>query len=101
MFCSNFNDGIVSYITIRKEDISLTHRENMCVAGCEALRTFSPRATEKDSVILINLEEHFGTIAGVVCGTLGLLLAIFIFLLLRYVNVKQKQSCSIMWQSYV
>ena len=57
-------------------------------AGCEALRTFSPRATEKDSVILINLEEHFGTIAGVVCGTLGLLLAIFIFLLLRY----RKQS---------
>ena len=65
----------------------------MCfVSGCEALRTFSPRATEKDSVILINLEEHFGTIAGVVCGTLGLLLAIFIFLLLRYVNAKRKQS---------
>ena len=73
----------------------------MFFAGCEALRTFSPRATEKDSVILINLEEHFGTIAGVVCGTLGLLLAIFIFLLLRYGNAKEKQSCSIMWQGYV
>ena len=73
----------------------------MCfVAGCEALRTFSPRATEKDSVILINLEEHFGTIAGVVCGTLGLLLAIFIFLLLRYVDAKRKQSRSIMWWGY-
>ena len=62
------------------------------VAGCEALRTFSPRATEKDSVILINLEEHFGTIAGVVCGTLGLLLAIFIFLLLRFVKMSTQHE---------
>ena len=54
--------------------------------GCEAMRTFSPRATEKDSILLINLEEHFGTIAGVVCGTLGLLLAIFVFLILRLVS---------------
>ncbi|XP_059092018.1 tyrosine-protein phosphatase 99A-like [Tigriopus californicus] len=51
--------------------------------GCEAMRTFSPRSTEKDSIILINLEEHFGTIAGIVCGSLGLLLAVFIFLILR------------------
>ena len=62
------------------------------VVGCEALRTFSPRATEKDSVILINLEEHFGTIAGVVCGTLGLLLAIFIFLLLRFVKMSTQHE---------
>ena len=55
--------------------------------GCEAMRTFAPRSTEQntgDSVILINLEEHLGTIAGAVCGTLGLLLAIFAFLLWRY-----------------
>ena len=52
--------------------------------GCEAMRTFAPRSTEQnDSVILINLEEHLGTIAGAVCGTLGLLLAIFAFLLWR------------------
>lgn len=59
--------------------------------GCEAMRTFSPRSTENtgDSVILIDLEDHFGTIAGVVCGTLGLLLAVFIFLILRY---KRKKS---------
>ena len=50
--------------------------------GCEAMRTFAPRSTEQnDSVILINLEDHLGTIAGAVCGTLGLLLAIFAFLL--------------------
>ena len=58
--------------------------------GCEAMRTFAPRSTDQntaDSVILINLEEHLGTIAGAVCGTLGLLLAIFAFLLWRYVDV--------------
>ncbi len=36
-----------------------------------------------DSVILVNLEEHFGVIAGVVCGSLGLLLTIFVFLIVR------------------
>ena len=52
--------------------------------GCEAMRTFAQRSTEQNhSVILINLEEHLGTIAGAVCGTLGLLLAIFAFLLWR------------------
>ena len=61
--------------------------------GCEAMRTFSPMQTDsKDSVILINLEEHFGTIAGVVCGTLGLLLAVFVFLILRYIV---QTTCSI------
>ena len=50
--------------------------------GCEAMRTFAPRSTEKnDSVMLINLDDHLGTIAGAVCGTLGLLLAVFAFLL--------------------
>ena len=43
-------------------------------------------------MILINLEEHFGTIAGVVCGTLGLLLAIFIFLLLRFVKLSTQHE---------
>ena len=58
--------------------------------GCENLRAFSPRGPDggaggllSDSVILMNIEEHFGTIAGVVCGTLGLLLAVFVFLILR------------------
>ena len=51
--------------------------------GCEAIRTFAPRSTERDSIVLINLEEHLGTIAGAVCGTLGLLLAVFAFLLWR------------------
>ena len=53
--------------------------------GCEAMRTFAPRSTERDSIVLINLEEHLGTIAGAVCGTLGLLLAVFAFLLWRSV----------------
>ena len=39
-----------------------------------------------DSVILVNLEEHFGIIAGVVCGSLGLLLTIFVFLIVRRYN---------------
>ena len=61
----------------------LAHRV-LLQPGCEAMRTFAPRSTEQnDSVILINLEEHLGTIAGAVCGTLGLLLAIFAFLLWR------------------
>ena len=47
------------------------------------MRTFAPRSTERDSIVLINLEEHLGTIAGAVCGTLGLLLAVFAFLLWR------------------
>lgn len=68
--------------------------------GCEAMRTFSPRESSdsiKDSVIFLNLEEHFGTIAGVVCGTLGLLLALFVFLILRYdflnTDNTQKEDC--------
>ena len=56
--------------------------------GCEAMRTFSPRSSgelEGDrSFILIDLEEHLGVIAGAVCGTLGLLLAVFAFLLWRW-----------------
>ncbi len=58
--------------------------------GCEAMRAFAPRGSRigpgggvTGSAILINLEEHFGTIAGVVCGSLGLLLAVFVFLILR------------------
>ena len=33
--------------------------------------------------IFKDLEEHLGVIAGAVCGTLGLLLAIFAFMLWR------------------
>lgn len=56
--------------------------------GCEAMRTFAPRSSSGDSrgdhsFFLIDLEEHIGIIAGVVCGTLGLLLAVFAFLLWR------------------
>jgi len=57
--------------------------------GCEAMRGFAPRASSgggpgsATSVILINLEEHFGAVAGAVCGSLGILLAVLIFLVLR------------------
>ncbi|XP_040566309.2 putative receptor-type tyrosine-protein phosphatase mosPTP-1 isoform X2 [Lepeophtheirus salmonis] len=53
--------------------------------GCEVIRSFSPSRShnKQDSLLLINLEEHLGMIAGVVCGSLGLLLAIFAFLLWR------------------
>ena len=58
--------------------------------GCEAMRTFAPRSSSggslmngEHSIFLIDVEEHIGIIAGVVCGTLGLLLAIFAFLLWR------------------
>ena len=60
--------------------------------GCEAMRTFAPRSSSgiggsmmngEHSIFLKDLEEHIGVIAGVVCGTLGLLLAIFAFLLWR------------------
>ena len=55
--------------------------------GCEAMRTFAPIKGKdrqgKGSFLLINLEEHLGIIAGAVCGTLGLLLAIFAFMLWR------------------
>jgi hypothetical protein len=57
--------------------------------GCEAMRGFAPRASSgggpgsATSVILVNLEEHFGAVAGAVCGSLGILLAVLIFLVLR------------------
>ena len=55
---------------------------------CETMRTFAPRSSSGGrggghSFFLIDVEEHIGIIAGVVCGTLGLLLAIFAFLLWR------------------
>ncbi|CAB4063723.1 PTPRG [Lepeophtheirus salmonis] len=49
--------------------------------GCEIIRSFSPSRSlnkENNSLILINLEEHLGMIAGVVCGSFGLLLALFL-----------------------
>ena len=62
--------------------------------GCEAMSKFSPRSTSGgslmdggNSIFLVDLEEHIGVIAGVVCGTLGLLLAIFAFLLWRYIQL--------------
>lgn len=57
--------------------------------GCEAMRTFAPRSSvgslggSAGSMLLIDLEQHLGVIAGAVCGTLGLLLAVFAFLLWR------------------
>lgn len=75
--------GTKSYCQVSTLQRDFKHQS---FAGCEAMRTFAPMATEQDSVILINLEQHFGTIAGIVCGTLGLLLAIFVFLILRYVT---------------
>ena len=56
--------------------------------GCEAMRTFAPyedstRNGKGSSFLLVDLEEHLGVIAGAVCGTLGLLLAVFAFMLWR------------------
>ena len=66
------------------------NRRILLQPGCEAMSKFSPRSTSggsmlngDHSVFLVDLEEHIGVIAGVVCGTLGLLLAIFAFLLWR------------------
>ena len=66
------------------------NRRILLQPGCEAMSKFSPRSTSggsmmngEHSVFLVDLEEHIGVIAGVVCGTLGLLLAIFAFLLWR------------------
>ena len=59
--------------------------------GCEAMRTFAPMSSSEGGsgskggalFIFKDLEEHLGVIAGAVCGTLGLLLAIFAFMLWR------------------
>ena len=40
--------------------------------GCENLSQFVPAKTQ-DQIILLNLEEHLGTIAGIICAVLGLL----------------------------
>jgi len=43
---------------------------------------FVPTRTE-DKIIVLNLEEHLGMIAGIICGALGLLLIIFAILICR------------------
>ena len=52
---------------------------------------FSPsRAEDSRTVILLNLEEHLGLIAGVICSVLGLLsLVLAILLCRRYSQVSQ------------
>ena len=52
---------------------------------------FSPsRAEDNRTVILLNLEEHLGLIAGVICSVLGLLsLVLAILLCRRYSQVSQ------------
>ena len=51
--------------------------------GCENLQQFKPAKTE-DRIILLNLDEHLGMIAGTICGVLGLLSLILAILLCRY-----------------
>ena len=51
--------------------------------GCEHLKQFIP-ATAEDRMILLNLDEHLGMIAGIICGVLGLLSLILAILLCRY-----------------
>ena len=55
--------------------------------GCENLQHFVPERTE-DRIILLNLDEHLGMIAGIICGTLGLLSLILAILLCRYMHPK-------------
>ena len=53
--------------------------------GCENIQQFVPARTE-DRIILLNLEEHLGMIAGVICGVLGLLSLVLAILLCRRYN---------------
>ena len=50
--------------------------------GCENIQQFVPAKAE-DQIILVNIEEHLSMIAGIICGTLGLLSLIFSILLCR------------------
>ena len=54
--------------------------------GCENMKNYIPEKSE-DHVIIVNLEEHLGMIAGIICGALGLLLLVFTVLLCRYTNI--------------
>ena len=51
--------------------------------GCENLQQFVPAKSE-DQIILLNLDEHLGMIAGIICAVLGLLSIILAILLCRY-----------------
>jgi hypothetical protein len=52
-------------------------------SGCENLKQFVPAKSE-NQIILLNLDEHLGMIAGIICGVLGLLSLILAILLCRY-----------------
>ena len=54
--------------------------------GCENLKQFEPSKAE-DQIILLNLNEHLGMIAGIICGVLGLLSLILAILLCRYLII--------------
>ena len=54
--------------------------------GCENMKQFVP-AKAKDQIILLNLDEHLGMIAGIICGVLGLLSLILAILLCRYLII--------------
>ena len=56
--------------------------------GCENIQQFVPAKAE-DQIILVNIEEHLGMLAGIICGTLGLLSLIFSILLCRLVAIKR------------
>jgi hypothetical protein len=54
--------------------------------GCENHKQFVP-AKAKGQIILLNLDEHLGMIAGIICGVLGLLSLILAILLCRYLII--------------
>ena len=49
------------------------------------MKHFQPSKSD-ERIILLNLEEHLGMIAGVICGSLGLLSLLFAVLLCRRYN---------------
>ena len=49
--------------------------------GCENIQQFQP--SREDRIVLVDLEQHLGTIAGVICGVLGLLSLVLAILLCR------------------
>ena len=54
--------------------------------GCENLSQFVPAKTQ-NQIILLNLDEHLGTIAGIICAVLGILSLILAILLCRYLII--------------
>ena len=70
---------------VQKQTKISTNKQKLLQPGCEDMKHFQPSKSE-DRIILLNLEEHLGMIAGVICGSLGLLSLLFAVLLCRRYN---------------